>query len=857
MKEKAVKQTVLFLSDKSSEWIVENYNQIKKTTSVNYDVIFLYHQKSDLIPETIRSLNYFGFTNNILSELKYQPIENSLVPGSNHFPLLKFYLENPKYDYYWNIEDDVCFQGNWNHLFDAYKNCDADFISSNISNYHELPNWYWWFTLNSNKENISIENKIKSFNPIYRISNRALALLHQELQTGWSGHHEVVIPTLLHNNGFKIIDMGGTGSFVPVGYENRFYTNESMSHLPVEMGNEENRIYHPIKEKKEIDLDKLKKYCVISAVGKNSLHREWIKESPDFDLHLIIYDNAYNKFYNDTNFIAYQKGYKFELVYNYLAKNPVYLEKYEYFFIPDDDIQIDAANIAKLFEYMKTYNLSIAQPGLTDSYYTYEHTMKCKSTLLRYSNFVEMMTPCFSQDALKKILYTFNENKSGWGTEFHWPELIGFSGTEMAIVDDIEAVHTRPIQSFNQQNMKELTDYIEKYKLSREINEYGNIPNENYKPTESNDWKPIVTDNSLYGFIQNQLKIIGNSLLSNIDSTENLGLLEGRTGVSLFFLNYYRLTGKRKFLDYSIAIIESVCNILGALRDNSGFSDGLSGISWYIEYLAQHEYIENDTDELLEEICNYLNEINFNQLTQIGIRNGLIGYGMHFQARMSNPNFSPQKELNARERNMNNIIIGFLDDHLDKLKHENCINPQNEHEISEIILFLYKTLKINPQNKILIQISNGYISYFQEYLEKKDSSITNAKTEELIATLNCDLQNAYALFQVAKILNNEEKESFSLKMALETIKQKNSENSNTGILTGTMGIAHLYNHFYQQTSVEVFKTAALYWISETYKQKTMQSEIDVSLLDGLTGMGLVLISAMADFKPDWDSCLLL
>jgi len=72
-----------------------------------------------------------------------------------------------------------------------------------------------------------------------------------------------------------------------------------------------------------------------------------------------------------------------------------------------------------------------------------------------------------------------------------------------------------------------------------------------------------------------------------------------------------------------------------------------------------------------------------------------------------------------------------------------------------------------------------------------------------------------------------------------------------------MGIAHLYNHFYQQTSIEAFKTAALYWISETYSQKTIQSEIDVSLLDGLTGVGLVLISAMADFKPDWDSCLLL
>ena len=141
--------------------------------------------------------------------------------------------------------------------------------------------------------------------------------------------------------------------------------------------------------------------------------------------------------------------------------------------------------------------------------------------------------------------------------------------------------------------------------------------------------------------------------------------------------------------------------------------------------------------------------------------------------------------------------------------------------------------------------------------DRKEVTVVNAKTEELIATLNCGLQNAYALFQVSKMLNDKEKESFSLKMALETIKQKNVGNGNAGILTGTIGIALLYNHFYQQTLIDAFKTAALYWICESYQQKIVQYEIDVSLLDGLTGVGLVLISAMADFKPDWDSCLLL
>jgi len=849
-----MKQAVLFLSDKSSTWILDNFKSPATTECETIDVFFLYHMRNQIIPDIIQAVKHSIFTNDILHNLNYRPLEEKLVPGSNHFPLLKFYLDNRYYDYYWMIEDDVCFSGSWSALFKAYQDDTSDFLSAHISKFAEAPDWYWWFTLNTNNGQTQNKDKIRSFNPVYRLSKRALELIDQSLKNGWSGHHEVLIPTLLYNNGFTITDMGGTGSFVPKGHENKFYTRESMSHLPIEIGDVVNRIYHPIKEKKVIDLAKLKKCCVISAVGRNSLHREWIKESLDFDLHLIVYDDSFNNYYNDTVFISPQKGYKLELVYNYLVKNPVYLEKYEYFFIPDDDIQINSANIAKLFKYMKTYNLSIAQPGLTDSYYTYEHTIKCKSTLLRYSNFVEIMTPCFSRDALKKVLFTFNENKSGWGIEFHWPELISFSGKEMAIIDDVEAIHTRPIQSFNPQNMKELTDYIEKYKLSRKIDEYGTILNEDYKPTENKYWKPIVTDYSTYCTFEKQLEIITEALLRNIDSIEGLGLLGGKTGISLFFLNYYKLSGKRKLLDSALAIIESVSSNFGVLKDNTDFSNGLSGIAWYIESLAQNGYIENNTDEVLEEICLVLNELNFSTLSKMGISESLIGYGLYFQARMSNPNFSPEKQLNSKEINVNNIILCSFDDYLYRFKCENCISIREEPEMSEIILFLYKALKINAQNKILIQMLSEYVSIFYSYLVKKETIIANTKTEA-ITMLNCELKNAYALFKASNVLKDREKENFSIKMALETISQTSIENIDVGVFYTTMRVAHLYNHFYQLTSIETFKTASLYWMNLTFSQKKIQSEVNLNLLGGLTGIGLILISAMADFKPDWDSCL--
>ena len=248
MGEKIVKQAILLLSNKSSEFIVSNYIKISESAEDNSDVVFVYHKNDDYIPDNIKILNHFTFTNEVLTELKYKPLANSLLPGCDHFPLFKYYLEHPNYDYYWHIEDDVRFHGDWKYLFDSFLDCDADFVACHIHTFEQDPNWPWWSSLKYQDKPVSNENSVRSFNAVRRISNKALAFLHQSMQDGWSGHHEVLMPTLLYNNGFKISDFGGDGSFVPKGQENKFYTHESMSHLPIELGAVMNRIYHPIKD---------------------------------------------------------------------------------------------------------------------------------------------------------------------------------------------------------------------------------------------------------------------------------------------------------------------------------------------------------------------------------------------------------------------------------------------------------------------------------------------------------------------------------------------------------------------------------------------------------------------------------
>lgn len=476
-----MKQAVLYLTNKSNEWTLSAFHALEQSLQGKADVYFAYHRQGDVLPVALQNIeNLFVFTLDVLNELGYTPIEKGkLVPGSNHFPLLKFYKENQGYDYYWLVEDDVRFSGEWKEFFDSFASCTSDFLSSVIETKAENPNWYWWSCLKTGNEAIAVDRLLRSFNPIYRLSSQALACIDDHLRKDWIGHHEVLLPTLLYNKGFLLEDFGGEGIFGRPENNAKFYDDTSMRIAPVLPDDRKNYLFHPVKEEKVRQNGSYKKNAVFVPVGKDSLHRQLLKGDADFDLHLLIYDGSYNKFCNDSDFIACDAGYKMDMTYRYLHRHPEFLEKYEYFFLMDDDIVISTEDVNRLFSMMREYKLKIAQPSLVMSYYTYKHTVFNPFYILRYTNFVEMMMPCFSRDALKAVLPTFEQKIRWCGIEMHWPVLIGSNHNDMAIVDAVSARHTRPVQSWNSLSQLQQENYLKKHNLSWSIEMYGGLPLDN------------------------------------------------------------------------------------------------------------------------------------------------------------------------------------------------------------------------------------------------------------------------------------------------------------------------------------------------------------------------------------------
>jgi hypothetical protein len=253
------KQAFLFLSHLSSGTIIKEFKNICRSTELIGDAFFLYDATRNIIPDKINKLSPYLYSDECLSGLCYPTIGQDIIPGHAHFPLFQFFLDKPDYDYYWGIEYDVRFSGEWRLFFDSFLGTNADFLTCHIQSYADEPCWPWW-ELHHPRESIPLHERLRSFNPIYRISNVALSFLHPAFRSGWSGHHEVALATLLHHNGLTIQDISGGGQYTVPGMENKFYSTSTsnrrgdlsggtMRYRPAfwRYGHKNNKLYHPVK----------------------------------------------------------------------------------------------------------------------------------------------------------------------------------------------------------------------------------------------------------------------------------------------------------------------------------------------------------------------------------------------------------------------------------------------------------------------------------------------------------------------------------------------------------------------------------------------------------------------------------
>lgn len=369
---------------------------------------------------------------------------------------------------------------------------------------------------------------------------------------------------------------------------------------------------------------------MIVAAGATSRHREYIAGECDFDLYLLVYDDSTDKWKGDTKYICKMHGYKLRMTYAYLTEHPEILERYDYFLLVDDDISMTSDDANAIFRAMREYKLEIAQPALVDSYYSWVHTLHDDFCSIRYTDFVEMMIPCFSREALRTVLFTFNESECGWGSEAHWPLLIKSNHRDMAIIDEVTVVHTRPVQSGTPQNFRDLDAYLKKYNLIAAAHEYGYLDAEGAE-------KPIFC-RDVYNNLKNGLV---RWAAGRNEPVEEMGL-DGRFGYALLFALLSQITHARKFMDIAVGIADRNRHV-GSVKHDLSLRHGITGCCYAMECMCTQDGTDA-ADVVLDEVDRYITERLTTDKAALTDEE-LVSVGLYFQKKYDRAPSAACKEI--------------------------------------------------------------------------------------------------------------------------------------------------------------------------------------------------------------------
>jgi lantibiotic modifying enzyme len=395
-----------------------------------------------------------------------------------------------------------------------------------------------------------------------------------------------------------------------------------------------------------------------------------------------------------------------------------------------------------------------------------------------------------------------------------------------------------------------------------------------------------------------KLDEIAEVIKKDLEKQKDIGVLDGLSGLAIFAFEYGKFRNNESFYDLGGDILAVCINRINEGYGVPTFCSGIAGFCWTLLYLEQNSFIDIDLDGILDPLEDYLFSCMKKDL-EIGnydYLHGALGYGMYFLKRHQNCKNENRNEYLIKLKFLANSMYDIAqksDENLkwkSKLTHESNLigfNLSLSHGMSSIVNFFLRLSTLEELHEISEKI---YLGAYNFILSSKNNSNSESifpswtlsdnsqSTESRIGWCYGDFGIGMTLLLLYEKTGNEELKSFVKHLFVNCMKRTKNPSQDifdAGFCHGSFGIAYIYHLLNQNEDldIEVYPFIEI-WVrnglefakfndgTAGFKQfnPNFGNPIYINqwnLLEGISGIGLVLMDILSKKKGKWAECLLL
>jgi len=368
------------------------------------------------------------------------------------------------------------------------------------------------------------------------------------------------------------------------------------------------------------------------------------------------------------------------------------------------------------------------------------------------------------------------------------------------------------------------------------------------------------------------------------------GLFGGNFGPLLFLFYYADFSKDEKYALLAEQFLDKLLTHLESNLPGFSYSSGYAGMLYLFHFLQEKKFIDldlSDSEEVIENyvikqarICMQVNDFDY--------FHGSLGVALYFlRKNPSHPFLSEFIEFlyQRAEKDFVNHTVKWktpfgrpepvYDYHLSL-----------SHGMTSIVLFLCRLLKTpsfraSDDCLTMLEGSMNYI-VLQEIDHTQHGSFfpnnslenNNHPMKSRLAWCFGDLGIAWTLWQAGVVIRNrhwQDKAIEIIEYSTKRITWDQTVVNDCGICHGSAGIAMVFRRFYLEMRKKMFQDAWIHWIAFTLNFKRFDDgaagfktfelqkgwKNDISLLTGISGVGLSLLSFLREDLQEWDELFLL